>query len=133
MNLLKLIGASLLACAALAAQDVSAKENEARMAAGSTPIFRVSVTDRTAKAVNYRHRSGATKIDFKGTDLLPGSRGEAKVESKQGYIEIEVEFDDLKPASMNGSEYLTYVLWAITRKAGLLISAKYCSTAPRAN
>lgn len=114
MNSLRLIGASLLACAALAAQDVSAKENAARMAAGSSPIFRVSVTDRTAKAVNYRHRSGATKIDFKGTDLLPGSRGEAKVESKQGYIEIEVEFDDLKPASKNGSEYLTYVLWAIT-------------------
>jgi outer membrane protein OmpA-like peptidoglycan-associated protein len=114
VNPIKLIGASLLACAALAAQDVSTKENDARMAAGSTPIFRVSVTDRTAKAVNYRHRSGATKIDFKGTDLLPGSRGEAKVESKQGYIEIEVEFDDLKPASMNGSEYLTYVLWAIT-------------------
>jgi outer membrane protein OmpA-like peptidoglycan-associated protein len=114
MNSLKLFGATLLACAALAAQDASAKENAARMAAGATPIFRVSVTDRTAKAVNYRHRSGATKIDFKGTDLLPGSRGEAKVESKQGYIEIEVEFDDLKPASMNGSEYLTYVLWAIT-------------------
>jgi len=72
------------------------------------------VTARTAKAVNYRHRSGATKIDFKGTDLLPMARGEAKVESKQGYIEIEVEFDGLQPATKNGAEYLTYVLWAIT-------------------
>lgn len=84
------------------------------MAAGEQPIYRVDVTSRTAKAINYRHRSGATKIDFRGTDLLAGSRGEAKVESKQGYIEIEVEFDDLKPATMNGAEYLTYVMWAIT-------------------
>jgi len=78
------------------------------------PIYRVSVTERTTKAINYQHRGGATKIDFRGTELMPGSRGEAKVESKQGYIEIEVEFDDLKAANRQGSEYLTYVLWAIT-------------------
>jgi outer membrane protein OmpA-like peptidoglycan-associated protein len=84
------------------------------MAAGAPPIYRVSVTSRTAKAINYQHRGGATKIDFRGTELLPKARGEAKVESKQGYIEIEVEFDDLQPATRNGAEYLTYVLWAIT-------------------
>jgi outer membrane protein OmpA-like peptidoglycan-associated protein len=84
------------------------------MAGGAMPIYRVSVTARTAKAVNYRHRSGATKIDFRGTDILPDARGEAKVESKQGYIEIEVEFDNLQPATKNGAEYLTYVLWAVT-------------------
>ena len=69
------------------------------------PIYRITVIDRTAKAINYQHRSGATKIDFKGTDLMPGSRGEAKVESKKGYIEIEVEFDGMQPASKNGAEY----------------------------
>jgi outer membrane protein OmpA-like peptidoglycan-associated protein len=110
---LQLIGASLLACAAATAQD-SQTENAARMAAGAPPIYRVSVTSRTAKAINYQHRGGATKIDFRGTELLPKARGEAKVESKQGYIEIEVEFDDLQPATRNGAEYLTYVLWAIT-------------------
>jgi outer membrane protein OmpA-like peptidoglycan-associated protein len=84
------------------------------MAAGSQPVYRVSVTARTVKAVSYQHRSGATKIDFRGTELLPAARGEAKVESKQGHIEIEVEFDNLQPATKNGAEYLTYVLWAIT-------------------
>lgn len=108
-------GAFLLGCAVLSAQaPQNQNENAARMAAGSTPIYRVTVTTRTAKAVNYQHRSGATKIDFRGTELLPNSRGEAKVESKQGYIEIEVEFDGLQPATSNGAEYLTYVLWAIT-------------------
>lgn len=92
----------------------SQDENAARMAGGSSPVFRVNLTARTAKAINYRRRGGATKIDFKGTDLLPGAHGEAKVESKQGYIEIEVEFDNLHLAATNGAEYLTYVLWAIT-------------------
>lgn len=76
--------------------------------------FRVEVVERTARAVNYRHRGGATKVDFEGTQLLPAANGEAKVEAKEGYTEIEVEFDDLKPASMFGPEYLTYVLWAVT-------------------
>jgi len=78
------------------------------------PVFRVTVVGRTTPAVNYRHRSGATKVNFRGTPLLPESYGEAKVESKQGYIEIEVEFDELEPATRFGPEYLTYVMWAIT-------------------
>jgi len=115
MNKTTWIGVCLTACGVLSAQGPQTdKENAARMAAGTTPIYRVSVTSRTAKAINYQHRSGATKIDFRGTDLLAGSRGEAKVESKKGYIEIEVEFDGLQAASKNGAEYLTYVLWAVT-------------------
>jgi outer membrane protein OmpA-like peptidoglycan-associated protein len=111
----KLAGALLMACGLLGAQaPQNADENTARMAAGVPPIYRVNVTRRSAKAINYQHRSGATKIDFRGTELLSNARGEAKVEGKQGYIEIEVEFDDLQPANKLGSEYLTYVLWAIT-------------------
>jgi outer membrane protein OmpA-like peptidoglycan-associated protein len=79
-----------------------------------TPTYRFSVVSRTAKAVNYRHRSGATKIDFQGTDLMPGSRGEASVNSKRGRLEVEVEFSNLDRPTAFGNEYLTYVLWAIS-------------------
>jgi outer membrane protein OmpA-like peptidoglycan-associated protein len=79
-----------------------------------TPTFHVNVVSRTAKAVNYKHRGGATKLDFVGTDLMPKARGEAKVESKQGYIEIEVEFDELQRPTTFGNEYLTYILWAVS-------------------
>jgi outer membrane protein OmpA-like peptidoglycan-associated protein len=108
--------ACLTVCGILSAQTPAQQSNEnaIRMAAGTAPVYRVTVTARTAKAINYRHRSGATKIDFRGTELLPLSHGEAKVESKQGYIEIEVEFRNLQPATKYGAEYLTYVLWAIT-------------------
>jgi hypothetical protein len=79
-----------------------------------TPTFRVTVTSRSAQAVNYKHRSGASKLDFAGTDLMPQARGQAKVESKKGYIEIEVEFADLEKPTTFGHEYLTYILWAIS-------------------
>ena len=79
-----------------------------------TPIFRVNVVSRSVQAVNYRHRSGATKLDFAGTDLMPAANGEAKVNSKRGSIEIEAEFGNLQNPTTFGNEYLTYVLWAIS-------------------
>jgi len=112
---LLLIGALLTVCGVLSAQTTGQeRENASRTAAGLTPVYRVTVTQRTAKAISYRHRSGATKIDFRGTALMPNAHGEAKVESKQGYIEIEVAFRNLSEANQFGTEYLTYVLWAIT-------------------
>jgi hypothetical protein len=79
----------------------------------STPTFRVTVTSRSVQA-DYKHRSGGSKVDFAGTDLMPSANGQAKVESKKGYIEIEVEFGNLQKPTTFGNEYLTYVLWAIS-------------------
>ncbi len=77
-------------------------------------LYRVKVVQRDLDAVNYLHRSASTKIDFKGTALLPAGKGEAKVTSERGGIHIEAKFDGLTPANGFGREYLTYVLWAIT-------------------
>lgn len=76
--------------------------------------FRVNVISRSVQAVNYRHRSGATKLDFAGTDLMPSANGDAEVNSKRGAIEIEAEFGNLQNPTTFGSEYLTYILWAIS-------------------
>jgi hypothetical protein len=35
-----------------------------------TPTFHVTVVSRSVQAVNYKHRSGSTKLDFAGTDLM---------------------------------------------------------------
>ncbi|MGB8596445.1 MAG: OmpA family protein [Candidatus Sulfotelmatobacter sp.] len=80
----------------------------------STPMFRVNVISRTVQAVNYQHRSGATKLDFAGTDLMPSANGEAEVNSKRGSIEIKAEFGNLEKPTAFGNEYLTYILWAIS-------------------
>jgi outer membrane protein OmpA-like peptidoglycan-associated protein len=115
-NMKRITIVMLMACGVLSAQTPAQERNENanRAASGLTPIYRVTVTERIAKAISYQHRSGATKIDFGGTPLMPNAHGQAKVESKQGYIEIEVEFRNLPEATQFGAEYLTYVLWAIT-------------------
>jgi outer membrane protein OmpA-like peptidoglycan-associated protein len=79
-----------------------------------TPMFRVNVVSRSVQAVSYEHRSGTSKVDFMGTDLMPSANGEAKVNSKRGSIEIDAEFGDLQSPVTFGTEYLTYVLWSIS-------------------
>jgi outer membrane protein OmpA-like peptidoglycan-associated protein len=78
------------------------------------PTFRMNVVSRTTRAVSYRHHSGSTKVDFQGTDLMPGAGGEAKVNSKRGTMTVEAEFSGLDRPMSFGTEYLTYVLWAIS-------------------
>ena len=80
----------------------------------TVPIYRVTVVERTLRAVNYQYRTGPTKVDFRGTVLLPDVKGDATVESKRGRTELEAKYDRLEPPTRFGREYLTYVLWAIT-------------------
>jgi outer membrane protein OmpA-like peptidoglycan-associated protein len=82
--------------------------------AGPTPTYRVVLISRTVRAVNYRHRSGATDVDFAGTSLMPSADGRAKVRSKRGTMEVEADFGNLQSPTAFGGEYLTYVMWAIS-------------------
>lgn len=105
----------LLGTLGFATQAVNGQSAEsAEQKANSAPIYKVTVVARTTDAINYLHHSGATKIDFRGTALLPDARGEAAVESKRGRLDIDTRFEKLQAATMYGPEYLTYVLWAIT-------------------
>jgi outer membrane protein OmpA-like peptidoglycan-associated protein len=118
---MKFVSAFLAVCGLVAAQSPQAPnpsqqstENAARMAAGGMPIYRITVVERTTKAINYNHRSGSTRIGFRGTPLLAEARGEASVESKQGVTKIDARMEKLRPATSFGPEYLTYVMWAVT-------------------
>ena len=77
-------------------------------------IFKVEVVARTTQAVNYLHRGGSTKINFRGTALMPTGKGEATVESEKGDIRVSATFRNLVAPQTFGPEYLTYVLWAIS-------------------
>jgi len=103
---------SMFAVCLAAAQVLSAQNPPP--GADSQPIFRVTVVERTTNAVSYRHRSGWTKVDLRGTPLAPDATGHADVNSRPGYIEVKTEMHKLLPASQYGPEFLTYVLWAIT-------------------
>ena len=78
------------------------------------PLYKIQVVAREIPAINYFHRSGATKIGFQGTALLPQAKGTAKVQGQTGRTTIEIDLEGLSPANGFGNEYLTYVLWAIT-------------------
>jgi outer membrane protein OmpA-like peptidoglycan-associated protein len=82
--------------------------------AGPAPMYRVVEISRTVPAVNYRHRDGASEVGFAGTALMPTADGTAKVRSKRGTMEVEAEFGNLISPTTFGSEYLTYVMWAIS-------------------
>jgi outer membrane protein OmpA-like peptidoglycan-associated protein len=110
-----ILAATVLLCSlGLLAQQPAPDQHVQTDRSGAGPVFKVTVVERTTKAINYRHRSGSTPIDFKGTELLPQARGEASVNSKQGRIEIDARMEHLSPATQFGPEYLTYVLWAVT-------------------
>ena len=100
---------AILGVSTLAQAQTTASDEHNQMA-----TYSVNVASRTTRAVKYAHRSGSTKIDFQGTDLMPGASGDAKVESKRGTMQIEVEFQGLDKPTSFGTEYLTYVMWAIS-------------------
>ena len=98
----------------LSASTIAQAQTLASTGVDQTSPYRVSLVSRTTPAVKYEHRSGATKINFRGTDLMPSASGEAKIESKRGAMEVQAEFTDLNKPTAFGNEYLTYVLWAIS-------------------
>ena len=80
----------------------------------SVPLYRLTVVGRTIQAVNYGHRSEPTKIDFRGTVLLPDAKGGATVRNQRGATVIDAKFERLPLPTRFGPQFLTYVLWAIT-------------------
>jgi len=87
---------------------------QAQAAPASVPLYKVTVVQNSAKAINYRYLKSSTMIDFKGTVLLADAKGSAEIKSKAGATEIDAEFENLPAATQFGPEYLTYVLWAIS-------------------
>ena len=94
-----------------AAATLSFAQTQSSVPANATDATTVS---RTTKAVHYRLQGGNTKVDFRGTDLLRGATGEAKVEGKKTNFEIDAKFQGLEEATKFGLEFLTYVAWAVS-------------------
>src|SRR5258708_22451784 len=113
----------LLSLSPLLAQDSPAAGQPA-------PIYHVTVIQRSLDAVNYGHRSLPTRLDFRGTVLAPDAKGSATVEAKPGAVVIHAKFDGLNSPGRYGSQYLTYVLWAISpegqtdRLAGIITNQR---------
>ncbi len=79
-----------------------------------TPIFKVTVVQRALQAVNFQRHAGPTDIDMRGTVLMPKAEGRATVEVMSGYTKLDLVLKKVESPTIFGTEFLTYVLWAIT-------------------
>jgi len=71
---------------------------------------------KSTTAIGFTVGGGSTKVDLKGSELMPQANGEAKVQAKAkaGLTNIDVTVKALTPPSKLGAEYLTFVLWTVT-------------------
>ena len=76
-----------------------------------SPVF-CADAQRQISAITV-HPEGVMKFQLRSTDRLPDAAGEVRVERRGGMTEIEVHLDSLKPASLFGGDYNTYVLWIV--------------------
>lgn len=75
-----------------------------------------SLISKSTTAIGFTVGGGSTKVDLKGSELMPLANGEAKVQAKAkaGLTNIDVTVQGLTPPSKLGAEYLTFVLWTVT-------------------
>jgi outer membrane protein OmpA-like peptidoglycan-associated protein len=110
--MLRLLYTSALSLLCVHAACAVPQQRERTQDSQSPSLINIRVS-RTVQAVNYRDRA-STKIDFRGTPLIPRAEGKADIQAKGGRVAIRAEFDNLELPSTFGSAYLTYVLWAIS-------------------
>ena len=66
--------------------------------------------------LSFRPRS-TTTVELKGTQRMPDASVTLKVESRPGFVEIDINrgaIKKLEPASRFGRDFLTYVLWTVS-------------------
>jgi outer membrane protein OmpA-like peptidoglycan-associated protein len=99
----------LVAWGLLGAGNAAAQQQAAPAGAPAS-----DVVSKSTKAVGYQVGGGDTKIDLNGTQLLPGASAEVKVEATRGATAIEVNAVGMTSSTKFGTEFLTYVLWAVS-------------------
>jgi hypothetical protein len=77
-------------------------------------LYQVSPDRFVLKVATMTYDKRPTAVRFLGTERLPGARGDAKVQQKDGVTEIEVELSGMKPGWSFGGDFNTYVLWAVS-------------------
>ena len=80
-------------------------------------IQAVEVREPGGQILSFRHLSGTTVVEMKGTKVEPAASARMKIESRRGFLEIDINRGDIKklrPARYFGQDFLTYVLWAVS-------------------
>src|ERR1051325_10978903 len=94
-------------CAALLWLSPAAAQVNRERTATNAPAL------REVTAISYPYDVSGTAA-FRPTGRIPHAEGKVRVERKRGATRLKVALDDMKPASLFGGDYNTYVLWAIS-------------------
>ena len=68
---------------------------------------------KTVTAIGYP-AGKSIEVDLTGTGLIATGSGQAKVKAGTGATGVETEFQNMAQATTLGTEFLTYVLWAVS-------------------
>lgn len=77
----------------------------------------IEVKEKDGQILSFRHLTASTEVRMRGTDLAPEARIQLKVQSRPGFVEIDINRGDivgLKPAPRLGKDFLTYVMWVVS-------------------
>jgi len=110
------VACTLLGFASLALLAMPTPQDQPEQSDQQTHAIPASaMVTKSAQAVGFEV-GRATRVDFKGTELMPDARGQARIEvrSGAGTTNVNVQTRGLRPPSSLGTEFLTYVLWAIS-------------------
>lgn len=103
-KLVAVAGLCLLSSIALAQVQVTQMQQE---------VPPSNLISRSVTAIGYTVGK-TTKIALSGTDLMPQASGEAKVQAGTGATKVEVNVAGMSQPTTFGTEFLTYVLWAVS-------------------
>ena len=69
----------------------------------------------TRDSLLVTYEEGATVVvELEGTSRLPEGEGRAEVRRRPGVTEIDIRLDKMKPATLFGGDFSTYVLWTVS-------------------
>lgn len=80
----------------------------------ATPPAATTLATATTRAYHFPFLDGSALLSFRGTALAPGASGQARVRGEDGRLRLHAHVRGLPPATAQGPEFLTYVLWAVT-------------------
>jgi outer membrane protein OmpA-like peptidoglycan-associated protein len=97
---------------AVGVASVVATDVFAQTRPGSQGIETLSST-RESLVVTYEEGSTVV-VQLEGTSRLPNGEGRAEVRRRAGVTEINVRLDKMKPATLFGGDFSTYLLWTLS-------------------
>ncbi|MBI4461693.1 MAG: OmpA family protein [Acidobacteria bacterium] len=80
-------------------------------------VQEVVIDEPSGQILSFLHLADATVVEMRGTKIVPTAAAKMKIESRPGFLEIDINRGDIKGlehARRFGRDFLTYVLWAVS-------------------